>query len=91
MLQNIGHKKENLGMYLISIYFDKRTEKRLQKMIDQVAWITGNSFMIDHRVPPHITVAEVETRDEELLISHIGAVVNKLEEGNIKWVSFLLY
>ena len=51
-------------MYLISIYFDKKTEIRIQSYINDVANVSGNSFMIDNHVPPHITVSAFETLNE---------------------------
>lgn len=74
-------------MYLLSIYFDKQTEKRLQALIHRVAKVTGNSYMLDHQVPPHITVAAVETKHEDVLIARMEELVKKFEAGEIKWVS----
>ena len=74
-------------MYLVSIYFDEKTEKRLQDIIQQVAKKTGNCFMLDNQVPPHITVAAVETKHKERLIAHIEELVKKIEADSIKWVS----
>ncbi len=45
-------------MYLISAYFDDKTEKRIQKYIDAVAARTGCGFMVDNNIPPHITLAQ---------------------------------
>ena len=45
-------------MYLISIYFDKQTNKTLQRYIDKIAEKTNNHFMIENRVPPHITLGK---------------------------------
>lgn len=78
-------------MYLISIYFDKQTEKRLQSLINRVAEATWENFMIDNKVPPHITVAAVETRREEELIACIDSLICKNGcygvTGDIQWVS----
>jgi len=74
-------------MYLISIYFDENTEKTLNSYIQHVAKATGNTFMLDNHVPPHITVAAVETKQEELLISKMEALTKKLTSGEIKFVS----
>ena len=74
-------------MYLVSIYFDKETEKRLQSLVHHVAKETGNSFMLDNRVPPHITVAAVETKQEGILIEQVEELVKKLKVGDIKFVS----
>lgn len=48
-------------MYLISIYFDDKTNNRIQQAINQVAKKSGNTFMLDAEVPPHITVSAFET------------------------------
>ena len=60
-------------MYLISIYFDEKTNKNLQRLINRVAEKTGNAFMLDNQVPPHITIAAMETRDEKKAIVAVEA------------------
>lgn len=74
-------------MYLISIYFDEKTNKELQRLINYVAEKTGNTFMLDNHVPPHITVAAMETRSEVQLIEAMEACVKMLKQGTIRWVS----
>lgn len=56
-------------MYLVSIYFDDKTNETIRKYIERVAEKTGNTFMIDGKVPPHITVGAFETKAyrEELM------------------------
>lgn len=74
-------------MYLISIYFDEQTKKELQMHINRVAKATGNTFMLDNHVPPHLTVEAVETKSEDKLLACVDLLVKKLEAGDIKWVS----
>lgn len=74
-------------MYLISIYFDKDTEKRINSMMQHVADAIGNTFMQDNQVPAHITVAAVETKQEDVLISRMEELVERLNGGNIQFVS----
>lgn len=74
-------------MYLISIYFDNETEERLNLLIQRVAKVTGNQFMLDNQVPPHITVASVETKHEDELSARIEKVTKALVQGEIKFVS----
>jgi len=62
-------------MYLISIYFDEQTSASLEKLIKRVAEATDNTFMLDNQVPPHITVAAVETRREDELLDCINQLV----------------
>lgn len=52
-------------MYLISLYFDTTTEKNMRKLMEQAASTSGNTFMLDGNIPPHITVLAFETLDED--------------------------
>lgn len=74
-------------MYLISVYFDEKTNLHLQKLMNRVAEKTGNNFMADNHVPPHITVAAMETRDENQAISALADCVKNLKTGEIHFVA----
>ena len=74
-------------MYLISIYFDKKTNKTLQWYIDKIAEKTGNHFMIENRVPPHMTIAAIEARNVDVLKSSFDDLNGKLYAGSMKIVS----
>ena len=74
-------------MYLISAYFDKKTENQVQSYIDDVANSCGNSFMKDNNVPPHITVLAVETLHEEKLVETVDVAVSNIEKNKIEWVT----
>ena len=74
-------------MYLVSIYFDEKTNKKLQQYINKVAERTGNTFMLDEKVPPHITVSAFETTDEGGAIDILNNTVLKLKSGTLDWVS----
>ena len=66
-------------MYLISIYFDPKTNKKIQQYINKVARQTGNTFMLDGNVPPHITISAFETIDEQAAISLAPTYHNRKE------------
>lgn len=74
-------------MYLVSIYFDKKTNKRIQQYINKVAECTGNKYMIIGKVPPHITISAFESQNEEMALEKLESVVKKLKRGNLQWVS----
>ena len=74
-------------MYLISIYFDEKTNKNLQRLINRVAEKTGNTFMLENQVPPHMTVAAMETRIEGQAIKALETCIQNLKQGSINWVS----
>ena len=73
--------------YLISIYFDEKTEKKIQNLMKNVARETRNTFMQDNYVLPHITVAAVETRHEDKLLAYVEETAKQINIGDIKFVS----
>ncbi len=70
-------------MYLISAYFDEKTNKTLQKYVDGIAEMTGNSFMKDNNVPPHMTIVGFEARDEAEITEIFERSVKGIRIGNI--------
>ncbi len=65
-------------MYLISVYFDDHANKILQRYIDEVAKATGNTFMIDHKVPPHMTISSIEAKSVDVLKPAFESLAEKL-------------
>lgn len=74
-------------MYLISVYFDEKTNRRIQGYIDQAAEKSGNRFMIDGKVPPHITISAFETIYEEEAVRILKEKAEEFEQGEITWCS----
>lgn len=75
-------------MYLVSIYFDEKTNERLKSYIKQVAEKTGNSFMIDGNVPPHITVAAFESKaTQSELVEFLNQFLHNIDTGFVQLVS----
>ena len=74
-------------MYLISIYFDKKTEHRIQSYINDVAEKSGNTFMTDNNVPPHITLSAFESLHEEIVLNNLNRVMKELSKDKIEWVT----
>ena len=74
-------------MYLVSLYFDEKTNKKIQQYINKVAEQTGNTFMLDGNVPPHMTVSAFESLDEKSAIDALERAVAKLKSGPLEWAS----
>lgn len=74
-------------MYLISIYFDERTNSIIQQHMNMIAKATGNTYMLDDDVPPHITISSFETDNEEKAIEVLEHLTNKISTGIIQWVA----
>lgn len=54
-------------MYLISVYFDEQANKNLQRYINMIADKTGNTFMTDNNVPPHITLGKKLDKEQMMI------------------------
>lgn len=78
-------KCSNLGenMYFISLYFDKKTDTRIQRYIDQVAKLSGNEFMRVNKVPPHMTISSFEMGNNTGIIEKLREKAETLNRGDI--------
>ncbi|MBQ8856736.1 MAG: hypothetical protein IJ024_01180 [Lachnospiraceae bacterium] len=74
-------------MYLISVYFDETTERRIKSYIKQIAKYTGNTAMLDGNVPPHITISAFQTESEESAKKIFQKTAGELCAGDVQWVS----
>lgn len=74
-------------MYLISVYFDEKTNRILQRYINQIATKTGNTFMTDNHVPPHMTISAIEARSVEILRPAFTDLKGKIKQGKICFIS----
>jgi len=74
-------------MYHISIYFDTKTEVHMREYIRKVAEATGNTYMLEADVPPHITLAAFECDREDELIQRLADLASAMQAGTLRWVS----
>ncbi|MBR2037332.1 MAG: hypothetical protein IKA09_06330, partial [Lachnospiraceae bacterium] len=49
-------RSKNMDTYAVVLYFDAVTDRKLKKIIENIALISGNNYMIDVNIPPHITI-----------------------------------
>ena len=82
-----GNLEERRNMYLVSLYFDVKTNDRIQQYINTVAKRTGNTYMLDGKVPPHITISAFESKHEIQVIERLDECVKELQSGRIQWAS----
>lgn len=74
-------------MYFISLYFDRKTNERIQRYIDKVAEMSGNRFMTENHVPPHITVSAFEMGRNDRVIETLREKAEGIACGEITWCS----
>ena len=69
--------------YLISAYFDEKSNNELSKCIREIADETGNNFMTENQVPPHLTISFFEARSDEDAKQVFERIEKKLALGEI--------
>lgn len=74
-------------MYLVSAYFDNHTNKILARYMEEIARKTGNHFMTENEVPPHLTISSAEARSGEILLPFIQQLQGTLKQGEVRFVS----
>jgi len=74
-------------MYLVSLYFDDETNKRIQRYIQNVAEKSGNRYMVEHNVPPHITISAFEACKEEEVVKAFEHAISNMQSNSLQWIS----
>jgi len=74
-------------MYLISAYFDDTTKKKIERLIFRIAEKTGNTFMTENNVPPHMTVSSLEARGTGILLPYVSKLESEISCGEVQFVS----
>ena len=52
--------------YSVSLYFDDASAAQLRHAAERISLVTDNDYMIQHSVPPHITLGMFHVAEEEL-------------------------
>ena len=78
-------------MYLVSLYFDDKAAVRIESFINKVSEKSGNTFMTDNNVPPHITIASFQTNEEEKVIKILDERIREINRGIITWASIGIF
>ncbi len=74
-------------MYLISIYFDEKTDKHIRQFMHQVADASENQYMLEGNVPPHMTISAFEALEEEIVLKTLNQKMTELKSGTLQWAS----
>ena len=56
--------------YAVTLYFDSQTNELIEKAMRDIATATGNNYMLDNSVPPHLSLGlfhAEEEKEEELV------------------------
>ena len=70
-------------IYAVVVYFDKQTEERISEMINDIAERTGNRYMIENGIPPHVSLGIFGTDDEAGMTEHFRSFAKTLSPADI--------
>ena len=56
ILRSENHKKDSLVTYAVSLHFPQEINEIVISTVKSISEITGNSFIIENKIPPHITI-----------------------------------
>ncbi len=73
--------------YAVVLYFDDVTESKIQSLINNAASFCGNRYMLDVKIPPHVTICAVKSDEEDLLVKEAGELADRLKGGGVCWAS----
>lgn len=74
-------------MYLVSAYFDDKANRQMEYYIEQIVKKSGNTYMKDRKVPPHMTISGFECSEPNRAIQSLEKRVPLIKQGKIQWVS----
>jgi len=75
-------------MFLISGFLDSLTHRSLQVLINEISEETGNRFMIENQVPPHLTFLQIQTRTgQEELEKVFRSLEDKLQSISVTFTA----
>lgn len=73
--------------YAIALYFDPVTEAKFNNIINAIAESGINRYMVDTKIPPHITLSFFDTNQIDTVINELDNHYNDFSSENVKWAS----
>lgn len=67
-----------MDTYAIVLYFDDTTNKIIGNMIERTATLSGNSYMLDINIPPHVTLGCFFCGEQSDLLEKIESFVKSV-------------
>lgn len=69
--------------YAIALYFDNNTERRIQAIMNSIVQNGCNSYMLDAKIPPHITIGFFDSDDGQKMIDVLDQKAGEFKSDKI--------
>ncbi|KAI4453035.1 l-threonine aldolase-related [Holotrichia oblita] len=73
--------------YAIMLCFDQNTEAHFKNIIASISDSGASSYMVDAKIPPHITIATFDTERIQTIVGELDNNVSNFKIGNVIWAS----
>ena len=74
----------NLITYAVSLHFTPDVNKIITSAVNAIAEVTGNSFIIKNKIPPHVTIGAFHAvKDEEARLIQMVEEFTKSQKAGI--------
>jgi len=77
--------------YAIGLYFDQASEEKLSRFTRQIAQSGVNTYMLDQKIPPHITLACVCAEQPQPMIDRLDENIAGFSQGDVFWASLGIF
>lgn len=72
-----------MNTYAIVLHFDSEATKKINEFIEAVSKRTGNTYMIDTNIPPHITVGCYTAKEDSRILAEVKEIIGEIKSGSI--------
>ena len=73
--------------YAVGLYLDQSSSEKLNYITRHIAQSGANSYMLEHKIPPHITLACVCSAQPQPLIDLLDENIADFRAGDVFWAS----
>lgn len=75
----------NMDTYAVVLYFDAVANDTLNKIIENIAVISNNNYMVDVNIPPHITIGSFLSDGYTSLLGMVENFAQNIENFEVKF------
>lgn len=74
-----------MDTYAVVLYFDAATNDTLTNVIENIAMISKNNYMVDVKIPPHITIGSFFSDGHADLVAVVENFAKTIESFGVKF------
>lgn len=74
-----------MDMYAVVLYFDEKSSEKLNEGIRKISDVSNNHYMVDVRIPPHITIAAFSCEDPTRLLKKVGDFAGQIMPFSVEF------